>query len=354
MKIGDKVRFLNEVGGGIVVGFEGNKTVIVQDESGFDIPFPIHEVIAVETNDYNIAKVNTRKSAEPTQVVAAPPTEVEPADRPVTFKAKPQERRGAELLNLYLAFLPAEAGSETLEFEAYWVNDSNYYVRYLLLKQEGKAFSVRHEGLIEPNTKCFIETFDRSELEQWEQPTIQALAYKTDRTFLLKSPLSVTLRLEGSKFYKQHTFKDNDFFDEPALLFDVVRDDKLVRTVFVDAEQLKEAILDRPQRPQKAPARKEKADRNAVIEIDLHAAEVLETTAGMQPKDILDYQLDIFRKAMEEHKQERGRKLVFIHGKGNGVLRNAIVAALKRDYKTCTFQDASFQEYGYGATLVKC
>ena len=39
MKIGDKVRFLNEVGGGIVVGFEGNKTVIVQDESGFDIPF---------------------------------------------------------------------------------------------------------------------------------------------------------------------------------------------------------------------------------------------------------------------------------------------------------------------------
>ena len=57
---------------------------------------------------------------------------------------------------------------------------------------------------------------------------------------------------------------------------------------------------------------------------------------------------------MEEHKQEHGRKLVFIHGKGNGVLRNAIVAALKRDYKTCTFQDASFQEYGYGATLVKC
>ena len=91
-----------------------------------------------------------------------------------------------------------------------------------------------------------------------------------------------------------------------------------------------------------------------MIEIDLHAAEVLETTAGMQPKDILDYQLDIFRKAMEEHKQERGRKLVFIHGKGNGVLRNAIVAALKREYKTCTFQDASFQEYGYGATLVKC
>ena len=90
MKIGDKVRFLNEVGGGIVVGFEGNKTVIVQDESGFDIPFPIHEVIAVETNDYNIAKVNTRKSAEPTQVVAASPTEVEPAIGPSRSKQSPK------------------------------------------------------------------------------------------------------------------------------------------------------------------------------------------------------------------------------------------------------------------------
>ena len=40
MKIGDKVRFLSEVGGGIVTGFKGKDFVLVEDADGFDIPMP--------------------------------------------------------------------------------------------------------------------------------------------------------------------------------------------------------------------------------------------------------------------------------------------------------------------------
>ena len=43
MKIGDKVRFLSEVGGGIVTGFQGKDFVLVEDADGFDIPMPIRE-----------------------------------------------------------------------------------------------------------------------------------------------------------------------------------------------------------------------------------------------------------------------------------------------------------------------
>ena len=43
---------------------------------------------------------------------------------------------------------------------------------------------------------------------------------------------------------------------------------------------------------------------------------------------------------------------MFIHGKGEGVLRKAIIDELKHSYKQCTFQDASFREYGFGATLI--
>ena len=35
MKIGDKVRFLNEIGGGIVKGFRGKDIVLVEDADGF-------------------------------------------------------------------------------------------------------------------------------------------------------------------------------------------------------------------------------------------------------------------------------------------------------------------------------
>ena len=34
MKIGDKVRFLSESGGGIVKGFQGRNVVLVEDEDG--------------------------------------------------------------------------------------------------------------------------------------------------------------------------------------------------------------------------------------------------------------------------------------------------------------------------------
>ena len=59
MKIGDKVRFLSEVGGGVVSGFQSKDIVLVRDEDGFDIPMPVRECVVVETDDYNIAKVNT-------------------------------------------------------------------------------------------------------------------------------------------------------------------------------------------------------------------------------------------------------------------------------------------------------
>ena len=38
MKIGDKVRFLSEVGGGRVAGFQGKDIVLVEDEDGFQVP----------------------------------------------------------------------------------------------------------------------------------------------------------------------------------------------------------------------------------------------------------------------------------------------------------------------------
>ena len=40
-------------------GFQDKDTVLVRDEDGFDIPMPVRECVVVETDDYNIAKVNT-------------------------------------------------------------------------------------------------------------------------------------------------------------------------------------------------------------------------------------------------------------------------------------------------------
>ena len=72
----------------------------------------------------------------------------------------------------------------------------------------------------------------------------------------------------------------------------------------------------------------------------------------MNSADILHYQMDVFAKTMNEYKNKKGQKIVFIHGKGEGVLRQALIHELNYRYKSCSYQDASFQEYGYGATQV--
>ena len=51
MKIGDKVRFIHETGGGVVTGFRGKDVVIVEGEDGFEIPMPVNECVAVDTNE---------------------------------------------------------------------------------------------------------------------------------------------------------------------------------------------------------------------------------------------------------------------------------------------------------------
>ena len=56
MKIGDKVRFLSDTGGGIIAGFKG-RLVLVEDEDGFQIPTPDNEVVVVEDSASDRAKL---------------------------------------------------------------------------------------------------------------------------------------------------------------------------------------------------------------------------------------------------------------------------------------------------------
>ena len=57
MKIGDKVRFLSEVGGGIISGFKGKDIVLVEDEDGFEIPTPINDVVLVGNEDLSLIHI---------------------------------------------------------------------------------------------------------------------------------------------------------------------------------------------------------------------------------------------------------------------------------------------------------
>lgn len=398
MKIGDKVQFLSEIGGGIIAGFKGKDIALVEDEDGFQIPTPISDLVVTGTGDeYSSSKVVAKKGGAEAEAANADPDsfsmsvkakmnaydeeaeayeeEYDAADREVTYKAPVQERKGGNKLNVHYAFVPKDVKNFTkTDFDCYLVNDSNYYVRFLYMSVEGAEYTLRAEGELEPNTKLYLETFSLDQLNEISRIRLQLLSFKRDKTFVARPVCDVLFKVDKVKFFKLHTFQDNEFFESPALLYQIVKDDEVAQLKPIDADKLvyteeeeeagkkKQGTLASEVSYKKlkgleslntsSHAKTSKSSNDDLLVVDLHAEELLETTAGMGNADILNYQLDYFRRILEENKANKGKRIVFIHGKGEGVLRHALVNELRYRYKNYRYQDASFQEYGYGATQV--
>ena len=402
MKIGDKVQFLSDIGGGKIAGFQGKDIALVEDEDGFQIPTPISDLVVMSSGDeYSSSKSVQKKSGVEDTVESADPDtfnmsvkakinafsadaiedeeEYDAADREITYKAKVEERKGGNVLNLYYAFVPEDVKNFSKStFACYLINDSNYYVHYLYMSIEGQSFKLRGEGELEPNTKIYIESFAPDQLNEIDRVRFQLLSFKRDKDFVAKPVCDVQFRIDKVKFYKLHTFQPSEFFDEPALLYPVVKNDDVAQLKPVEADKLIYVEEDNSNavKPKKGNLNnvsvneqaynklkgleklntskhaQSKKSNDDVLVVDLHADKLLETTVGMGTADILNYQLDFFRRTLEENKHNKGRRIVFIHGKGEGVLRHAIVNELRYRYKNYPYQDASFQEYGYGATQV--
>ena len=363
MKIGDTVRFLKEVGGGRVSGFQDKYTVLVEDADGFEIPMPISEVVVEGGESYEGGtwakrkeeqKAKSQNAAKATQPETAPLGKA--TDEKPKFRPAPLERRDGERLNVFLAFIP-NTPDDMVEttFDAYIINDSNYFITLTWLSAQGTAWRARYGGTIEPNTKEFLEEISREQIDDISRIAIQMIAYKREKPFALKPAISVEMRIDGTKFYKAGAFKQSLFFEEPALVLDVVKDDEPVRTMFADAGQIREALMGKKEgetaakRPAGEPARVKKENE---IEVNLHDYALFDSTKGLSNADILNRQMQEVRGTMEKYKNKKGMRIVFIHGKGEGVLRAEVLRELKRHYPSCTTQDASFQEYGFGATLV--
>lgn len=340
-QIGDIVRFLNSVGGGKVVRIEGNIAYV--DEDGFETPVLLKECVVV--TPVNPPQVQSKYVAPPTIV---------PEQPKVPKTETIEETETGEKLNIVLAYEPAEIKHlNTTTFDAYLVNDSNYFLYFTYLtRADGAGWVTRFAGIVEPNIQLFLGEVTREQLPEMDRVAIQYIAFKRDKEFALKAPVAVEYRLDTTKFFKLHCFHDNVYFDTPVIAIDIVKNDIPYRSMVIDSSQLEDAMRQKraADRPSRQPVQK-KEKRPGVIEVDLHIHELLDTTAGLSNSDMLEVQLQEFRRVMDENIKKKGQKIVFIHGKGEGVLRNALLKELKK-YPHCTAQDASFREYGFGATQI--
>ncbi len=268
INIGDKVRFLNDVGGGIVSGFQKGGIVLVQDEDGFEMPVLSSEVVVVNPEPV---------SPSPAQAVKASPLP----------EKKPRKEKHEE---------PTEEDIRIAELKEYY------------------------------------------QKKRPQQPAVPVRTAPKEENKYPKTALSTPA-----------TGVDGSGEDLEAR---VIRLEMTVRKLQMRLERLEDAKALREKTKAATMRHEPSANRNEPLEIDLHAEELLETTAGMGAREIKDYQLQTVRRTMNEHLRDKGRKLVFIHGNGEGVLRKAVTDLLRRESPGCPCQDASFQQYGFGATMV--
>ncbi len=331
IRIGDNVRFLTETGGGKVVKIVDSNTVMIySDEYEFEIPAKISDLVVIES-DFDI---------DSDEVTAK-----------VTTSENEQESKNKAFYSnkIYLAFLSKNYGKSGADIDCYIVNDTRSITFYTLYEERGGKVNGISAGNCSAGSNMFIETYTVSDIDQIKKLVLQFLVFKKEGE--PEQPIEFKLSMNPVKFFKSSSYKTTDFFDTPALLFEITSNEekayKIEQLTASNTKKLK-AVKENMLK-QDLPIAK---GNNEPMEIDLHINALVDSVVGLNNADILEYQISKFHEIMETYKFRKGKKIVFIHGIGNGTLKQKILWELKHKYKKHKHQDASFQQYGYGATMV--
>jgi len=334
IKVGDRVKFLNDTGSGEVTRIVDQKTALVQVDGGFEVPWMISDLV-VDAGRYD----DSDEEEELQVSEEVPATFSEKVEDPGTATAPVEDEE------LLLAFIPDETSAD---FGVYLVNASSYHLKYTIARQQEGEMVLFHEDSIEPGLKINLGSYRPGNVNEEEFFRIQGVFFNAG-FYRNMSPLDVLVRVSAAELYDGNNRQENDYFLEKGILHTLYdwRKPSAPPEIEFDAGELKKAMFT------KGDVKPEKKPRPAEVEeIDLHIDQLTDDAASMDSGEILDMQISRFRTALESAIIHKPGRVVFIHGVGNGRLKHKLRNILDTEYKSLKYQDASFKEYGYGATMV--
>ena len=314
---------------------------MVYAQDGFEIPVMINELLIdndipkyTETSNPNTGNISVQTAEEP---------EEEP------FYSDSNE------VNLYLAYIPKDQKHPNApELEIAIINDSNYYIYYSYSVATSSNNYKSINGKLGPNTKELISEIDKNKISENLNLNIQ-LIFFDKKEFNLRPVLDKHIKIKAVKIHQEKSYKDNDFFDEKVMIIPIIEENPMSEAVkSLTEKDMKKVYREKEidNKKQNRPRLFKKQEKKTIKEVDLHLYELIDDETGLSNHDKLQIQTDKFKSEMESAIKEQYEKIVFIHGLGAGTLKMEIRKLLKTDFKKYEFQDASFKEYGYGATMV--
>ena len=325
LRIGDKVRFLNEVGEGIVTRIKDKDNVFVEMQDGFEIPFlsnqlvPIHTELIIDKDAENIELNLDSQIADAIYFIIEPDHE-----------------------------LP----SLISDYKIYLFNASSFNIMYSYSIKDDDYFQTLKHGEVGAYQKVFLKQVKLQFFKDYNYHKIECLLFKNTH-FKAQLPIAEIINVSPKIIAEAAAIK-HDEFKFPVYGF-LLKDEFIFQNQvqqelsLVDIAKLK-SIKEFNSKAKISKSNKEYL-KSLEKEVDLHIDELVEATSGLSNFDMLNIQLEKFEKELDNAITKHMKKIIFIHGVGNGRLKQEIINRLKL-VKGITYHDASYKEFGYGATQV--
>lgn len=309
-KLGEFVRFVNERIEGHITRIIDKDTVAVTDQDGFEIPVLTSQITRVHGQFSG-----DRKEEQPPEAVV-------------------EEKGEFRHEGIFLAVVPDQRSSAVVHFHL--LNETGYQLLAALKTEKDQAFKGEFSGVVEPSSAIKIFSASLNELDKWPTFNVQAILFSTGNRAPVE-PLVFKYKFRAKDFAGAK--KNTELIDQPAWLTQL---DKPV--VPVDAQKLKESFH--------KPAEEKARIENPGKEVDLHIEKLRDDHQFLSNSEKLKIQLALFQKALDGAIVHKLASIIFIHGVGNGTLRNEIHKAVSKHPQVKTFMDARKEKFGFGATEV--
>lgn len=325
LRIGDKVRFLNETGEGIVSRIKDKTSVFVEMVDGFEIPYlvsqlvPIHTELIVDKDADNI-EMNPEASVNDAVYLVIEPDHELPT-----------------LIN---------------DYKIYLFNSSAFNILFSYSIKDEEYFQTLKHGELGAYQKILLKQVKIQFFKEYSYHKIECLFYKNTH-FKTQLPVVEIVNISPKTLAESKVIK-HDEFKFPVYGF-LLKDEFLMQTnveqelSLVDIAKLK-SIKEFNSRSKTSRSNKEYL-KSLEKEVDLHITELIENPEGLSNFEMLNIQLEKFENELDDAIFKNMKKIVFIHGVGNGRLKQEIIERLKKT-KGVIYQDGSYKDYGFGATQV--
>ncbi len=351
--IGDKVKFLNESGGGVVSKIISTTMVEVTIEDGFNIPVMTGELVI----DSIAEAARSEDKKQPMDRI-----QEEVLNQP---RQEMDYKSGALLKHhmydnpekgIYLAYIPQDQQwLITGNIDIYLVNHTPHDVLFCMyLEDEEEKLQGSDYDVVGPSSKFLIESIERDDLPGWTKGIVQLMFFTSGEDLI--EPRQVRFRIKSGRFVHENHYKNFAFFDEKAFVYELLKTPrKKTMPKKTVAEEQKEDIQVAEESKAKEVQTNEIIDKHmqegGMVEIDLHIESLVDNADTMQPHKILQYQLKYFEESLKSAIERKLDSIIFIHGSGKGLLRAEIIKKID-EYEGLHYFDASFRKYGGGAIEV--